>query len=439
MKLRPFELGLVIVFAGLAFTAIIMLRVIKPAPADTELGFVVGNVEIWGVVQYEVMNPVLEELGRANASYEDVTYTYVREEDFRERLKDALSEDWYPDLVIMPHEMLVSERTKLSPVPYTSYPLVDYRDRYIDGAEIFALDDGIYAYPLAVDPLMMYWNGNILSDEGFLSPPETWESLINSYFPKIIKRDFDRTIQRSVVAMGEYGNVRNSFGMISALLLQGGSEMVSINSNKTYQVSLSASVSNSGDPFDSAVDFYTRFGKSENSLYSWNSSLVDDRTAFISEDLAFYFGYGSEGAFIEKINPNLNFNIAEVPQGSSETIRRTYGSFYGISVLAKSVNPKGAWAVMNVLAGTNYADQIAISTNMVPAGRSSIAAGSNDDYGRLNYKAAPSARAWLSPGDVESDKIFSAMIDDISANRRDVSGAVKDANKRLVNEYTNNN
>jgi len=253
-------------------------------------------------------------------------------------------------------------------------------------------------------------------------------------FPELIRRDFDRTINRSVVAMGEYANVRNSFGVISALTLQGGSVGVTENEDKEYRVSLRSS-SNGSNPLQTAVDFYTRFSKPSNSLYSWNRSFQEDRAMFVSEDLAFYFGFSSEGQTIEKINPNLNFDIAEIPQGASATVRRTYGKFYALSLLKSSDNVRGAESVLLTLGGSSVAEKIAIESNMAPAHSNLVSLGSNDTYGRISYVAAGVALGWLNPNMEKTDDIFENMTKDVNENRRDLTSAVSDASNRLADEY----
>jgi ABC-type glycerol-3-phosphate transport system substrate-binding protein len=320
-------------------------------------------------------------------------------------------------------------------VSYESYPVRDIRNQYVDGAQIFALSDGLYAYPIAVDPLMMYWNRDILTNEGFLSAPETWESFVNNMFPSLIQRDFNRTIQRSVIAMGEYGNVRNAFGILSTLLLQSGSEGVREDVNNRYIVRLRSAAGSDTDPLQSAADFYTRFSKPSNALYSWNRAFDEDRSEFASGDVVFYFGYASEGPLLEKLNPNLNFDIAEVPQGSSATVRRTYGKFYGISMLQASKNQTSASNVMLALAGTANANEIAVANEMVPAHRISVSEGSNTVYGRVSYKSAVIARGWLNPDLSATDSIFETMTTDINENRRSLPDAAGDAVERLTREY----
>lgn len=436
MKLRPFELALVVIFSLLALFALILLTNYKPAADSNDaLAEAVGKVTIWGTLPGEAMEGILKELIATNEVYKNVTYVYHHADDFDSKLITALADNQGPDLILVSNEKLVKMRKRIKPVSYDSFPIRDIRTMYIDGAQIYALSDGLYGYPIAVDPLMMYWNRDILATAGYLEAPKTWESLINTYFPDLIQRDFDRTLQRSVVAMGEYGNIRNAFGVISTLLLQGGSQKVVENSDSKYLVRLQATTGESGDPLRAAADFYTRFSKPSNTLYSWNRSFSEDRMRFISEDLALYFGYGSEGPQIEKINPNLNFDIAEVPQGSADTTRRTYGKFYALSLLKSSDNINGATAIMTNFGSAQLADKIAIASDMVPVYRDSVSAGSNDTYGRITYKSASIALGWLNPDLAETDDIFEKMTQDINENRRTLEEAVADVTTRLEGEY----
>jgi ABC-type glycerol-3-phosphate transport system substrate-binding protein len=326
-------------------------------------------------------------------------------------------------------------RSRIQPFSYDSFPIRDIRNIYIDGAEIFALDNGFYGYPVAVNPLVMYWNKDILANEGYLKPPATWEELVNSVFADLIVRSDDRSIQRSVVAMGEYNNVRNAFGVISALMIQGGSAgVVSLPDNR-YQVRLQSAKSGDGNPLSAAADFYTRFSRPDNTLYSWNRSFGEDRSRFLAGDLAFYFGYASEGRELERSNPNLNFDIAEIPQGASATVRRTYGDYYALSLMRSSKNRTGAVAVMTELGSLTNTAEIARNSNMVPALRNAVSAGNNDTYGRVAYQAAPVAFGWLNPNRLATDQILVTMTEDINSNRRGLNSAVSDVISRLIREY----
>jgi len=436
MKLRPFELSLIIIFTLLGLAAVLVVSNYKQPPAEApDTGAIVGQISIWGTLPQAAVDTVLVELAAKNEQFGNVTYRYYNPDAFDSKLTNALADRMGPDLILVSHERLVDMRKRIQPVSFESFPLRDVRNLYVDGAEIFALNDGIYAFPIAIDPLMMYWNRNMLSTKGFLKAPETWESLVNSQFPELIERDFDRTVQRSVVAMGEYLNVRNAYGVISALFIQAGSAGVVFDNNGRYSIQLQNQIGGGGDPLRSAVDFYTRFSKPSNTLYSWNRSLPEDRLSFVAEDLALYFGFASEGRQIQKMNPNLNFDIAEIPQDGIATVRRTYGQFYGLSALKSSNNLAGAFSVMSSFRRQSVADVIAINSNMTPVYRTSLIAGSNDAYGREAYRSASIARGWLNPDKTQTDIIFQTMTQDINENRRDLKGAVSDATDRLEMAY----
>lgn len=379
------------------------------------------------------MFDLLAELSETNDAYVDVTYQYVAPDRFASELTSAIADGNGPDIVLISNEELVSLRKRISPISYDSFPLRDVKSVYVDGASVFALSDGLYAYPVAVDPLMLFWNKDVLTNKNFLEAPKTWESLVNSYTPNLTERDFERTITKSTVAMGEYQNINNAYAIISALLLQSGTKGV-MDENGKYLISLNESV-NGGKPLTTTIDFYTRFSRPNNTLYSWNRSFERDRQQFLAEDLAMYFGFGSEAREIERQNPNLNFDIAEIPQGATATIRRTYGKFYGLSLIKNSDNIPGAAAVMATLASPQYAERIALENNLTPVLRDTIGRGSNDTYGRLTYRSAAIAYGWLNPSRSAVDSIFTTMLRDVTEGRFDESQAAADALGRLELEY----
>jgi len=434
MKLRPFELVMIVIFGGLAALALFLLATFK-GNSEPDPSVTIGSVTVWGTIPALQVTDLFVEKAKEFPALTQITYRYVDPKELNTKLTEAISYQQGPDMVLASHENLAALRSRIYAFPYDkSTQLVDIRSKYLDGAQIFAMSDGLYGYPIAIDPLVMYWNKDILTNEGYLEPPKTWEKLINDMFPTLIQRDFDRTIKRSVVSMGEYTNVRNSFGTISMLMLQGGTKGVTEN-GREYQIQLSVSSQGAGNPIRSAADFYTRFSKSSNEQYSWNRSLPEDRLQFIAGDLVFYFGYGSEAGEIERANPNLNFDIAEVPQGAEATVRRTYGKIYALSILKSSQNINGAAAVLPVLAGSAIANEIATRNNLVPAYRATVAAGSNDIYGRTTYKTAPITFGWLNPDRNATDEIFGTMVKDINENRRDVDGATGDAMTKLRAQY----
>jgi len=434
MKLRPFEIVMIVVFGGMLILSLILLSTFEPKPEEgtVDLG---GTISIWGTLPAVTVDGILRGLSEENDGFRAVTYRHIQPEDFDREFVDALADQVPPDLLLVSHERLVKHRNRLQPIPYDLFPERDFRTSYIDGAAIFALSDGLYGLPIAVDPIVMYWNRDMFSTNGFLTPPTTWEEIVSDTVPKLTERDFNRVIQRSAIAMGEYSNVKNAFPVISMLMIQGGSALVT-EKNSKYKISLNDSFSSTvKNPFTSAMTFYTNFSNVNNTLYSWNRTLDLDRDMFLREDLASYFGYGSEGRDIEIKNPNLSFDIAEVPQGASATVKRTYGKFYGLMIPRAAKNQNGAFTVMQTLGSVENTKILSDSYNMAPVYRNSLQVGSNDFYGRVIYQSAFNARGWLNPDMDRVGPVFTKVLEDVSSNRKDAASAVNDASVRLQQIY----
>lgn len=434
MKLRPFELILVVVFGGLFFVALILLKTYQPAPDPTISQ--IGEITIWGTLPEYQMAQLLNTIKLEDEGYQWVTYKAISPENFDAEFITALADQKSPDLLLLSHESLVEHRGRLQSFTYEVFPLRTFRDTYVEGAEIFALTDGVYGLPVMVDPLVLYWNRDIFSSNGFLAAPKTWEELVSGVVPTLAIKDYNRTVNRAAVALGEYTNVKNAFSIISLLLLQGGSSLVIEESPTRYSVQLNSQVGggNAG-PFDSATAFYSNFSNINNSLYTWNRSLREDKDMFLSEDLALYFGLASEGKDIEVKNPNLSFDVAEVPQGATATTKRTYGAFYAFSIPKAAKNKTASLMVMQRLGAAQNAKTLADGYGMAPVHRSTVVLGSSDVYGRIAYTSAVFARGWLNPDRDRLDETFTTMLDDVNANRRDVYSATSDAVTRIQQTF----
>jgi ABC-type glycerol-3-phosphate transport system substrate-binding protein len=430
MKARPFELALWIGFGILGVLGLIILATYNP-PSNTEPpppNAIAGSVSIWGTLPADAITVALSQVGGL------VSYQQVSADTFGEALLRALADGTPPDLVLIPHELLVAYRDRFQPFSYEQLPVRTFRDRYLDGASIFAQPEGIYGVPLLVDPLIMYWNRNVLTSAGFLEAPRTWQQLLDRYFPSLIQRGSDRSITEAVVAMGTVRNITNAVPIINTLLLQGGSDGVSIQDGE-YVIGLDRQTGGEGRPFLTAVDFYTRFSTYNNIYYTWNQSLPTDRDMFLQENLALYFGFGSEARDLQRRNPNLNFDIAEMPQGAEATLRRTYGRQYSLALLRRAPNPTAALTVLAVLSNDQVMTQLASQYGMAPASRSLVAAGSSDLYGRTIYQSAPIAFGWLSPEPSALQSAMGTMVEDIINERRTLSEAVADGLTRIQLSY----
>jgi hypothetical protein len=211
--------------------------------------------------------------------------------------------------------------------------------------------------------------------------------------------------------------------------------MVAEGTDNAYKVELNQNAAGTGEPLAVVLNWFHFFSNPTNDYYTWNAALPDDRSSFVGENLVYYFGKGSEGKGLETQNPNLNFDIAEVPQGGLDTTRRTYATFYAFSLLRSSQNKNGAFTVMQLLGSADQAKALSDALHMAPALRTSLNAGSNDKYGRISYNAAKVARGWLSPAPDKINPIFQQAVESVRNNSSIPTEAAIDVMRSLSEVY----
>ena len=427
---RPFQLALYGGFGLLLVLAIILINFADLGSSGDD-GPVIGPVTIWGTLDAGAVRSVLAEITQENEAFRGVSYEQFPSDQFSHRLVDAIIENRQPDLVLIPHTQLVENRRVLLPIDYEFFSQRRLRSDYLDGFEIFAQSNGLYAIPFVADPLILYWNRDMFAGSGLVRPPETWEDVTGTVLPDVVRRTLDRSVTQSPIAFGFYENNRNAFASISMLLLQAGSRMVE-EQEGNYAVNINRALPGGDDrPLDTTARFYTRFADPTDPLFSWTRNKREDRQEFLGETLALYFGMGSEFSSMQRQNPNLNFDVAPVPQSANATISRTYADFYGFSIVHSSSNISGAFQVAQKFSTPRNSTLMANQVEMVPAHRIALVEGATSVLGSVTYDAALVARGWLNPTFSKTEQILDQMIRDIHAGRRDYSGASSDVRNSL--------
>jgi ABC-type glycerol-3-phosphate transport system substrate-binding protein len=425
MHIRPFEIALIAFFAIAAVGGLFCVKICDAPGKEKEMLYG-ESVSMWGTFDTDTMETILNDLSRENKALKVVTYTEIEARTFEATLVNAIAEGRSPDIVIIPHNLLVSYRTKLEPISFELIPVRTFRDTYIDGTEIFMLSDGTYGIPFAVDPLVMYWNRDIFSSGGLAQPPKTWETLVSQTIKSLVRTDDELAITQSAIAFGEYVNVNHAKDILSMLLLQAGNDIVVENEQK-YSVVLAQGPQDGLSAGDAALTYYTQFALPGRDFYSWNRSKSLDRTEFLNGTLALYFGKGSEKDGLERENANLNFDVAPVPQSSGATVVRDYGDFYAFSIPRASQNQPGAYAVATYLGSPAVSQIIADAFGFAPVQRAQFAVAPTDPFKLVIYNSALIARGWLDPSPKESGVIFQSMIEGVTSGRARMKNVIMDA------------
>ena len=392
----------------------------------------IPKATIWGTVPSYYINEVVRNINIRSTVIE-VSYVEKDPETFEDEFVNALAEGNGPDAVLLTDDMLYSQKNKLQPIPFTMYPERDYLNTFIDGANLFVSKDGLLGIPLSVDPIVMYWNKNILAASGISRAPLNWQEMAQ-IGPTLIKKTDTSNIVQALVPFGEFTNVNNAKEILATLFFQTGNTITEQNkqTGEVYSV-----IDKDLDKTDestagiaSVIDFYTSFANPSKSLYTWNRSLPNSLDAFIGGNLAFYFGYASEISRIQDKNPNLNFDVAQVPQETGGT-PQVYGKMTAFAIVKRSKNATGALGVISKLTERASVELWRDVANLPPIRRDLLAEPAKDAYMTVFYRSAIQSRSWYDPNPRESNMVFRDMIESVTSGREKVSNAVGDAKLKL--------
>lgn len=422
MKKSNFQTIIVVVFGALMVLGVAFFALFPRSGSPEKT---IGDVVIWGVIESEIIAPYLTKIIEENKNAQGVTYIEKDERTFNNELVEALAIGTGPDLFLMSENNILGQKNKITKVSYDNYPLRSFKDNFIEEGELFLDSEGVIALPFMIDPLIMYWNRDILTQEGVSVPPEYWDEFL-VLSPKITKRDQASNILQSTVALGEYRNITHAKEIISAQILQSGSKIVTLNQSGEYESTLETDKG-----AESALRFYTEFSNPIKASYSWNRALTESSQAFLSGELAFYFGFASELFEVQKLNPNLNFDVALFPQIREQSPPSTFGRMYSLAISRSSTNQLGAFAAAKLLTSKTGLSMLSEVSGLPPVSRQLLRTFPEGSYQPIFYKSALISKGWLDPSGEKTDLIYKAMVESITSGRSKVSKALNDANSEI--------
>lgn len=292
------------------------------------------SLEMWGVFDdtdayRDIIGPYL----RMNPHVRMIEYRKMDVDTYQRDLLDALAAGNGPDIFMIRNVWLPSFANKLAPADPGFVSEKDYRDAFVDvAADDFFSDGKVYAVPLSVDSLALYYNKDILNATGIASPPKTWQELLRGIRP-LTRVDEYGTIIQSALAMGTAYNVNRSTDLLSLIFLQFGVSANSFGQNK-------ADFGN-GAATDS-MTFYTQFAQPSGAYYTWNPRTDYSIDAFYAGKAAMMINYSWQIETIRQKNAKLNFGIAPLPQFEN-TVPVNFANYWGLAVSKnKEVKPVAA-------------------------------------------------------------------------------------------------
>ncbi len=342
-----------------------------------------GTVRVWGTIPQGNMNDFVNAFDKAAKTY-TMEYKEVPYEQINSKLISALADGLAPDLIIAPSEIAFANLSRIYPISTATIPESTYRSTFVDSSAMLIYPPyGYIALPVSIDPLVLYYNSDILSSNGFTSPPRTWSDMY-TYNSKITKVDSSGNITLSTLAFGTYDNIPHATDILLSMIFQQGQSPVEQyytrdgngNSVSAYRVLVDQSATDGGiSPLNAAFAFTKDFSDTQKNTYNWNATSPDALTQFISGNLAFYIGYASEVGYIKSANQKLYFNYTYLPQADGSKITATYGKLNTIFMLRTSPNASPtslAYQVMVALATGPFSQNLTATTGAGSALKANI-------------------------------------------------------------------
>ena len=298
---------LMFVFGLLGLTGVFAVALFRGDEGDGVAGpLEIDTLIVWGVLPEEYVVPVLSNAEIPNVIIDDIEYTQMSIETFRNRFVEDLASGIGPDLILIPHEDILEqyEANRLLQIPYTFFPRSQYESLFINAANIFATSDGLRGIPFVVNPIVLYYNKVIADREGIRALPERWADLDREEFKQIIKKNDQGNISRALIPFGAVSNYTHIKEIVSLLQYQTARSDPRVEAG-IYDNNFSAVLDNRNA--ESALALYSSFSNPLSEVYSWSELQNNAQLVFARGDLLFYPGFLSERESIEKQNNNLRF------------------------------------------------------------------------------------------------------------------------------------
>ncbi len=424
-SMKNFQLIVLIIFVTLAVAGVAVFSLYGTGSRDdTEAA---NAVTIWGIVSEEKINGLLGALFTKTGKNLKITYVEKNKDEFNTELIEALASGRGPDIILLPQDLIVRYEDKIYPLSYEQFNERTFRDTFIQESELYLSAAGILAFPFSVDPLVLYWNRDLFASQALVSAPSYWDELF-ALVPRLTIKNDNSIISQAGIALGEYRNVRHAKDILSTILLQSGIPISRRGADGKLEILIGQDTSTAASE---SVRFFTEFSNPVKPSYSWNRSLPDSQNAFISGDLAMYIGYAGEVGEIRQKNPNLNFDVAPLPQIREARSKTTFGRMEALAVLKSSKYLQDAFTAVTTLTNESTLTEWTSLTDLPPVRDRLVSVKQTDAYRSVFFDSAIIARAWLDPRPQETDAIFQTMIESVTAGKADAIAAVKRAGAEM--------
>lgn len=391
-----------------------------------------ADLEVWGVFEdSDVFNPLINEF---NKTYKNVNITYYKKtfQNYEQDLLEAMAAGGGPDVLMIHHTWLPRYMNKILYAPVDLITFTEVKDEFVDVVlNDFVSEGYVYALPLNVDTLALFYNKDIFNTKGVPQPPATWEKFLETV-EKITTKDEEGNIVLSGAAIGTAENVNRATDILSLLMLQSGAQMVDVASERaTFQYPV---IYNGEDYYvgERATQFYTDFANPLKMNYTWDDQMHYSIDAFVEGNVAMMFNYSYTIPTIRAKSPYLNFDMASMPQVETAEFDVNYANYWGLAVSRNTKEYEMAWQFVRWLTSAEGAQMYLQLSGRPAARRDLIAWQSNDPDLGVFAKQSLTAYSWYQIDNIKIEEYLTDMIKSIVRGEMDIQKALGNAAEEIT-------
>lgn len=412
----------------------------------------------------EVFKGQIQEYESQNPNVKIVYRKFSNLEEYEQLLVNEIAEGEGPDIFAIKNSWVNKHQKKMTPFPVgkTSLPLNPqiFQENYFHiASEDLIRENEIYAIPLFIDSLGLYYNKQIFRDNipNTDKPGETWEE-IQKQVTQITKEN--NSIERfalSGAALGRADNIFRGVDIFSALLLEYGTKMLSETDGKAVFGEQQGVIEGTGDayfPFTESLKLYSSFGKSNFKNYSWNNTITSfskeakELNPFLREKVAMIFGYSylyddlvtmrrQMKTVGETVIDEDDIGIIEFPQilSFAETGKRdALALYFPLSVSRNSANSDYAWDFIQFLSSKESLADYHEKTKKPSSRKDMVDEQMTEPLYGVFARQASYAKSLLGDGDIDPEffnTIFYKAIQESLTHKKELSQISKKAEERV--------
>ncbi|HPC37490.1 MAG TPA: extracellular solute-binding protein [Candidatus Paceibacterota bacterium] len=370
------------------------------------------TLEFWGIDNESAYVPIIEKY-RALHNNITINYHQINEENYENQLIESLAAQNGPDILMLKHNWIPKHYNKLYP---SDVLLKDLKLTFVDVvSNDLYYQNKVWALPLWVDTLALYYNKDLFNSASIPLPPTTWEEFLEDT-KLLTKKDNTGNIIQSGAALGTINNIPNSIDILLLLMMHNNQLIVDEKGRGVFNTSNGSN----------AVNFYLSFANPASSNYSWNESFPESIEAFTQNKVAMIIDYNSAIKKIESLNAYLNYGIAPLPQPAQTLNKQNYADYwvYGVSGISK--NPQAAWNFIYYLINEGAVDYLN-NTFRPAANRVLIQSCKTDEKLKVFCEQALTAKTWFQLNPEKNYQILRNMLESIISGRTNIRNALGQA------------